>query len=196
MAERKPQELLDIKVARPSHDFRATVYVPQKNCAVQSEIIGYRYSFLWNFYGAINDNYSYILDRHVLLERGDCPKLTNHVYDREVFSNREDAEKAGRFFEVTATEEEWALAIGNEPVKATDRWSPYSHEPPEFRLCGNWSSDVRDSLACCRKFGGMLAYNRNWLKRIIDDDECSAKNFSWDSPLGSIFKQLEVSPYL
>jgi hypothetical protein len=189
-------KILNIQIEKPGAEIGSIVYVPQKDRMIQSKIRGYEFLLYGHSFACIEHASGYIISDDVWVARGCELRLTDIVGGLEFYTNGADAEKAGKFIEVNASEEEWDFAIGKSPVKAENVWGPYSREKPEFRLCGTWTPDARDKLVCCRKQGGLLAYNRDWLGRIIDDDEEPFKNFNWDGPLGRIFKQLEVSPYV
>jgi len=178
---------LSVEIINAVYPIGKRVYVPQKNGAAQTEIVGYEVQVIKENAGLVGVVSNYRLPLLVSVRRGEEPNKDNLVKPNEFYTNKNKAEAASKFMQVTADDETWRLAIGDRKIKEED--SPYNIDNCGLPTCCANISEARDILSFCRREGGLIAHERNILADLLTGD-----GFEYDSrsPIGKVLSQLGI----
>ena len=109
---------------------------------------------------------------------------TYHFLIWEVFKTQQEVKDATTFFDVVGiSDDEWEKAIGTEELRLKGEIKDCELSP----CCGN-ISDARDYLFTCKENKGLIALDRDHLKKNLEG------HYGPEYPpiLKRIFKQLEI----
>jgi hypothetical protein len=174
------QERISIEFFKPRIAIGQTIYVPQKNVVVASPILGYNARIGQEkdgkLFGGITE---YHIENFVSVRRGDDSDFTSIIRAGDFYEDQRKAQEASKFLKVKLDEESWRIAVGDRKVQ--DENSPYNIENSNLPSCCADVSEARSILLYCKRNGGLIVHDRNEMT-----------GYFAQSPLGEIFKQLQI----
>src|SRR3989344_2117327 len=182
-------ERISIEVVKPKYEIGQRVYVPQKDSPTQARIIRYNFEVSKVGEKLLGKLRSYELDQGVILRLGDDFELTFSVHGSNICADRQKAEEYSRFLSVDVDDEMWKRAIGDRDMK--DENSLYDIDNSGLPSCCADISEARDVLLYCQKQKGLIVYDRDWLKELLDGHE-HPTTFQKGSPIGIILEELVI----
>ena len=182
------EERISIALIKPRFRIGQTIYVPQKNEAVKTTILGYNARVgeeKGNLVGEISENH---ITYFVFVRRGDDSDFTSVVRAGDFYDDQKKAQEASKFLEVRLDEEAWRIAVGDRDSQ--DENSPYNLENCNLPPCCANISEARDILLYCRRNSGLIVHDRDELTGLLFEGH----DFEYDaqSPIEKIFEQLQV----
>jgi hypothetical protein len=183
------QERISIALIKPRFRIGQTIYVPQKDEAVETAILEYDARIgeeKGNLWGVVS---SYHIRNFVSVRRGDNSDFTSVIHAGDFCDDQKKAQEASKFLEAKLDEEAWRIAVGDRAVK--DEKSPYNLKNCNLPPCCANISEARDILLYCKRNGGLIMHDRDKLKTLLFEGHDFKYNAQ--SPIAQIFKQLQVS---
>jgi len=179
--------MMNILFENSKYEIGQKLFVPQKNKVKEVEITYYDARIFESKNGLKGLITGYHYNTLLRLRRGSSKYLVDILLNRDVYDTREKAEKASKFLPVTATNDEWLLAIGDRDIEDDD--SPYHIDNSNFPSCCANMSAARDILLYCKEEGGLIAHDREPLKYLLR----THNRYDVDDPLKGILKQLRIN---
>lgn len=177
-----------IEIEKPKCDIGQKIFVPWKERLTETEIWGYGVKVMAKKDGIFGVVSCYLISSLVFMRVGEETAFASEVRDGDFYVDKRKAKRASRFLRVSATEEDWKLAIGDRQVR--DEGSPYSLENCEFPSCCANISEARDILIYCKNESGLIVHERDNLVRLVSGH--GSREFDKEGSLGKILAQLEI----
>jgi len=177
----------NIEFVKPFFKIGQTIYIPQQDEVDETTVRKYVAEIIPYEEGILGAVVGYVPEQmFVFMRRGTESKLVESLSACEIYTDKEKAERASKFFKVELDEESWKKAIGDRDEK--DESSPYNTDNCDLQACCSNISEARDILYYCKAQGGLIVHEREELEEILNRHGLEIGKY-----LGNIFDQLKVN---